>query len=60
MISKSVSQEKWQTGLGIVTGLSDLLREHSFGRPLINRKELEGQIGFLYHLSTTFDDMTLF
>ena len=60
VISKTVSQEKWTKGLGIVTGLSELLSDHPFERPSINRKELERQTGFFNHLTMTFDDMNPF
>ena len=60
LITKSVSQEKWDKGRSIVSSLSALVVAHSDGRPRINRKELERQTGFLNHLTMTFDDMTPF
>ncbi|KAI2511896.1 hypothetical protein MHU86_2412 [Fragilaria crotonensis] len=59
-ITKSVSQEKWMKGKLIIENLYSLIREHPLERPLINRKELERQTGFLNHLTMTFDDMTPF
>lgn len=60
VISKSVSQEKWMKGTAIVENLSKLLSDHPCERPLLNRKELERQTGFLNHLTMTFDEMTPF
>jgi hypothetical protein len=60
VISKSVSQEKWRKGKDIVENLANLIKDHPFERPLLNRKELERHTGFLNHLTMTFDDMTPF
>ena len=58
VISKSVSQEKWEKGIGIIENLSRPLKSHESGRPTMNQKELERQTGFLNHLTMTFDKMT--
>ena len=57
-ITKSVSQEKWMKGKTITQGLLRLLDSHPSERPLLNRKDLERQTGFLNHLTMTFDEMT--
>jgi hypothetical protein len=59
-MSKSVPQEKWEKGIGIIENLSRLISEHPDERPLLNQKDLERQTGFLNHLSMTFDEMTPF
>jgi hypothetical protein len=59
-ITKSVSQEKWMKGQLIVKNLSEVIETHPRRRPLLNRKELERQTGFLNHLTMTFDEMTPF
>lgn len=53
--SKSVSQEKWEKGKAIVERLDGLCRIAEEGRPLLNRKDLEKETGFLNHLAMTFD-----
>jgi hypothetical protein len=54
-------QEKWMKGHSIIkTLISGVLSKHPFERPLLNRKELERQIGFLNHLIIAFDEMTPF
>ena len=60
VISKTVPQEKWEKGIGIVENLSKLISEHPNERPLLKRKDLERQTGFLNHLTMTFDEMTPF
>ncbi len=59
-ISKSVSQEKWQKGISILTNLSELCRAHALRRPVLDRKQLERDTGFLNHLSMTFEETTPF
>ena len=54
-ISKSVSQEKWDKGRAIVFGLIDRIKASSDGRPVVNRKGLERETGFLNHLAMTFE-----
>ena len=58
LISKSVTQEKWENGKRIVDDLLSAITDHPFERPLVNRKTLERQTGFLNHLSMTFEDLT--
>ena len=60
VITKSVSQEKWDKGRLIVEGLNNLIRNHPLKRPTLERKLLERHTGFLNHLTMTFDDMTPF
>ena len=60
VITKSVSQEKWTKGKDIVQNLFNLIKEHPFERPILNRKLLERHTGFLNHMSMTFEDMTPF
>ena len=60
VITKSVSLEKWNKGKDIIASLSNLIKDHPFERPVLNRKELERHTGFLNHLTMTFDDMTPF
>ena len=60
VITKSVSQEKWQKGRSIIRGSLHILESHPEERPSLNRKELERHTGFLNHLSMTYDDMTPF
>ena len=60
IISKSVSQEKWEKGRGMVSQLLQDLRVGVQGRPLIDRKMLEKQTGFLNHMAMTFDVVTPF
>ena len=55
LISKSVTQEKWEKGKDMVEKLWHLCQESEGGRPRINRKELERETGFLNHLAMTFD-----
>ena len=42
-------------GKGIIGRLNDLCQSVKEGRPMINRKELESETGFLNHLAMTFD-----
>jgi hypothetical protein len=58
VITKTVSQEKWDKGRTLVTELSNQCIKEVGNRPRMNRKELERSTGFLNHLSTTFDEMT--
>ena len=54
-ISKSVSQEKWDKGRAIVAAMSERCRSTADSRPVLNRKELERETGFLNHLAMTFE-----
>eukprot|EP00978_Attheya_sp_CCMP212_P010906 scaffold26569_cov60-Attheya_sp.AAC.2 len=56
-IEKFVSQAKWNKGLDIIAALWSLLA----GNPediLLNYKKLEQDVGFLCHLSMTYDRIT--
>jgi hypothetical protein len=57
-VAKTVSQEKWLKGRDIVRGL--LSKFETGDRPLLDRKELERQTGFLNHLAMTFEDLNPF
>lgn len=59
-ISKSVSVEKWKKGLAILTHLEAECLTVESRRPLLNRKQLERDVGFLNHLSMTFEETTPF
>ncbi|KAI2498994.1 hypothetical protein MHU86_15498 [Fragilaria crotonensis] len=59
-ISKSVSQEKWEKGKAMIAQLLGLIETAVNRRPLIERKKLEKETGFLNHLSMTFDVITPF
>lgn len=59
-ITKSVSQEKWNKGLGIVSELQKVCRNSDEKRPMLNRKALERETGFLNHLAMTFETITPF
>ena len=59
-ISKSVSHEKWEKGLGIVGSLKESCDSHPDRRPTLDRKQLEKETGFLKHLAMTFDETTPF
>lgn len=56
-ISKSVSEEKWQKGIDIVNRLDLLITSDTIGRPMLNRKLLERETGFLNHLAMTFENL---
>ena len=58
VISKSVSQEKWEKGKKMVERIQGWCKEAKDNRPMLNRKELERETGFLNHLSMTFDVVT--
>ena len=60
IISKTVSQEKWDKGKRIIKGISLSIQEAAAGRPILNRKQLEKETGFLNHLAMTFDTITPF
>ena len=60
VISKSVSQEKWEKGRVMISLLLQELRGGAQGRPLVDRKLLEKQTGFLNHMAMTFDVVTPF
>ena len=57
-ISKSVSTEKWEKGMGILNHLQSLCAQNQ--RPLLNFKDLERDTGFLNHLAMTFEETTPF
>ena len=59
-ISKSVSLEKWEKGLTILSNLEAECLSIETRRPRLNRKQLERDVGFLNHLSMTFEDTTPF
>ena len=59
-ISKSVSQEKWEKGKAMVEKLQESIKLAEGGRPLIDRKQLEKETGFLNHLAMTFDVVSPF
>ncbi|KAI2505417.1 hypothetical protein MHU86_9030 [Fragilaria crotonensis] len=59
-ISKSVTQEKWDKGRGIISNMKKLCDDAVAGRPLLNHKDLERTTGFLNHLSMTFEEVTPF
>jgi hypothetical protein len=59
-ITKSVSQEKWEKGKAIIKGLALLLMDSEDGRPMLDRKALEKETGFMNHLAMTFDILTPF
>ncbi len=56
-ITKSVAQEKWDKGRSMVRRLWDALSKHEDRRPVLERKTLEKETGFLNHLAMTFEDM---
>ena len=60
MITKSVTQEKWDKGRKIVEGLIRAVRESEQGRPKLNRKVLEKETGFMNHLAMTYETMSPF
>ncbi|KAI2495940.1 hypothetical protein MHU86_18550 [Fragilaria crotonensis] len=60
VISKSVSQEKWNKGKAMVKGLVAKIEADSDDRPVLDRKQLEKETGFLNHLAMTFDVVTPF
>jgi hypothetical protein len=57
-ITKSVSSEKWIKGTSIVRRLGEAVAGQVDGRPMLNRKMLERETGFLNHLSMTFEQIT--
>ena len=59
-ITKSVSEEKWEKGIRILTSLRNACISHPIRRPPLDRKQLEKDTGFLNHLSMTFDETTPF
>ena len=59
-LTKSVSQEKWEKGRGIVEDLLKAVQNSKDGRPRLNRKSLERETGFMNHLAMTFETMTPF
>ena len=54
-ISKSVTQEKWDKGKEMIERLRKLCEAAMDLRPMLNRKELERETGFLNHLGMTFE-----
>ena len=59
-ISKSVSQEKWEKGKTMIESLLASIRDQKDRRPLLDRKKLKKETGFLNHLAMTFDVVTPF
>ena len=59
-ISKSIAQEKWDKGKAMVESLLCELQSDPEGRPMLDRKKLEKEAGFLNHLAMTFDVVTPF
>jgi hypothetical protein len=59
-ISKSVSEEKWAKGRAIIDRLRSLLGPPAEERPMLCRKLLERETGFLNHLAMTFENLTPF
>lgn len=59
-ITKTVSQEKWEKGLSILSSLAVSCESHPTQRPTLDRKQLERDTGFLNHLAMTFEDTTPF
>lgn len=57
-ITKSVSREKWEKGRSMVRHLWELVSNGDISRPILDRKTLERETGFLNHLSMTFEVMT--
>jgi hypothetical protein len=55
-LTKSVTQEKWEKGRGIIGVIAKLVRDSPDGRPEILFKYLESSSGFLVHLAMTFED----
>ena len=60
LITKSVSQEKWERGRGIVEALARIVGSSADGRPLLDRKQLEKETGFMNHLAMTFETISPF
>ena len=56
-ITKSVSHEKWEKGRAMVRKLWEAVANQGDNRPLLDRKALERETGFLNHLSMTFEVM---
>lgn len=54
-ITKSVAPEKWDKGTNIIARLQAAMEEHCESRPLLDRKLLERETGFLNHLAMTFE-----
>jgi hypothetical protein len=57
-ISQSVSQDKWDKGKAIIQRLKDETSQDL--RPMLNRKSLEKETGFLNHLTMTFEFLNPF
>jgi hypothetical protein len=60
LITKSVSQEKWDKGREMVERLLSTMLKVKDSRPLLDRRSLEKETGFLNHLSMTFEVVTPF
>ena len=60
LITKSVSQEKWEKGKRIVEDLARTVNESQDGRPQLDRKQLEKETGFMNHLAMTFETICPF
>jgi hypothetical protein len=57
MLTKSVTQAKWDKGHAIITHLVQLVVNVVDEWPKINHKDLEQKCGFLVHLATMFKDI---
>ena len=59
-ITKSVPTEKWEKGITILARLKEACDSDALARPILNRKQLERETGFLNHLAMTYDTTTPF
>lgn len=59
-ILKSVSVEKWEKGLAILSALELECSSSPLRRPVLDRKQLERDVGFLNHLAMAFEVTTPF
>ncbi len=59
-ITKTVTTEKWDKGISILSKLKEACNSDPLARPILDRKQLERDTGFLNHLSMTYDTTTPF
>jgi hypothetical protein len=59
-ITKSVSTEKWEKGVAILSAPDFECNAAPSRRPMLDRKQLERDVGFLNHLAMTFEETTPF
>lgn len=59
-ITKTVTMEKWETGISILSSLKKACDTDVDNCPILNRKQLDHKTGFLNHLSMTYDTITPF